>query len=83
MKNPVKRHMHKSCIGSVEPDKKRLKQSDAILQEMSESLLNDAVGPETMCFDGIYDASCNGCLGDIGCISVSVNTFEDNYEGEK
>lgn len=68
-RNPVKRHMHKSCVSAVVPNKRRLKQSAATLREMSESLLNDAVEPETMCFD----EALQGCLDCVGCSSIEID----------
>ena len=72
-RNPVKRHMHKSCVSSVVPCKAKALRSNATLREMSESLSNDAVEPETMCFD----EALQGCLDCVGCSSISIEDEED------
>lgn len=82
-RNPVAKHLNTFNKPSVEVDKKRLKQSDAILRDADQIVSEGLFYSGTMCFDEDGNDGCTGCLGDIGCSSVSVNTFEDNYEGEK
>lgn len=81
MRNPVKHHMHKSVRASVEPCKKTFLKSDATLRDAREIVSEGLFDSETMCFDDDGNGCCTGCLGDIGCSSISVNTFED--EGEE
>ena len=75
-RNPVKRHMHKSCVSSVVPCKAKALRSNATLREMSESLSNDAVEPETMCFD----EALQGCLDCVGCSSIEIDCEESGNE---
>jgi len=84
MRNPVKRHMHKSVRASVEASKRRSLQSEATLQEMSESLLNDAVEPQTITFESgsevhwdYSEDSLQGCMNDVGSSSISIDCEED------
>lgn len=77
--NFVAKNLYKTNKPSVEPDKKRLKQSHATLREMSEVVLECRFDSETVCFD----EACDGSLNDVGCSSVSIDAFEDNYEENK
>lgn len=71
--NFVAKNLYKTNKPSVEPDKKRLKQSDAILREMSEVVLECRFDSETMDIDD----DLQGCLNDIGCSSVSIDCEEE------
>lgn len=72
-RNPVKRHMHKSCVSSVVPDKRRLKQSDASLRDAREVVSESQFDSETMCFDDALQ----GSLNDIACSSIEIDCEED------
>lgn len=76
MRNPVKRHMHKSVQASVEPDKKHLKQSDAILRDADQIVSEGLFYSETMDIDG----DLQGCLNDIGCSSIEIDCEEGGNE---
>jgi hypothetical protein len=88
--NFIAKNLYKTNKSSVEPDKKRLKQSDAILRDAREDALNEFIDRQTITFEGgstIYwdesEDSLQGSLNDIGCSSVSIDAFEDNYEESK
>lgn len=72
MKSPVAKHLNTFNKPFVVPNKRRLKQSNATLREMSESLSNDAVEPETMYFD----EALQGCLDCVGCSSIEIDCEE-------
>jgi hypothetical protein len=77
--NFVAKNLYKTNKPSVEPNKRRLKQSDAILREMSEVVLECRFDSETM----DIEEDLQGSLNDIGCSSVSIDAFEDDYEENK
>lgn len=72
-RNPVKRHMHQSCVSAVVPCKAKALRSNATLRDAREIVSEGLFDSETMCFD---DGS-NGCLGDLGCSSISIDCEED------
>jgi hypothetical protein len=73
IRNPVKRHMHKSVRASVVLSKRRSLQSEATLREMSEVVSESQIDSETMCFDDALQ----GCMTDVGCSSVYIDCEED------
>lgn len=77
--NFVAKNLYKTNKSSVEPDKKRLRQSDAILRDADQIVSEGLFYSETMDIDG----DLQGSLNDIGCSSVSIDAFEDNYEENK
>ena len=85
MRNPVKRHMHKSVRTSVIAHKKTSLKSEATLREMSESLLNEAVEPKTItfvsgsavCWDESEDCL-QGCLNDVGSSSILIDDCDED-----
>lgn len=74
--NFVAKNLYKTNKSSVEPDKKRLKQSDAILRDADQVVSEGLFYSETVSIDD----GLQGCLNDVGCSSVSTDAFEDNYE---
>lgn len=71
--NFVAKNLHKTCKPLVVPQKQRKLKSEATLREMPESLSNNAVEPETMCFD----EALQGCMNCVGCSSISIEGEED------
>ncbi|UZS00812.1 hypothetical protein [Pseudomonas phage vB_PsaM_M1] len=82
--NFVAKNLYKTNKPSVEPDKKRLKQSDATLREISEVVLECRFDSETITFESgsaIYwdesEDSLQGSLNDIGCSSIEIDCEGD------
>ncbi len=83
MRNPVKRHMHKAVRASVVASKRRSMLLDTTLRESTEILFESDLDKETIPFEDSYNDGCNGCLNDIGCSSVMIDSYIDDFEGEK
>lgn len=82
--NFVAKNLYKTNKPSVEPDKKRLKQSDAILRDADQIVSEGLFYSETITFESgsaIYwdesEDSLQGSLNDIGCSSVSIDCGEE------
>lgn len=73
MKSPVARNMNTFNKPSVVASKRRSLQSDASLRNAAQSLSEEILDSETVCFDG----GCNGHLNDLGCSSISIDCEED------
>jgi hypothetical protein len=90
MRNPVKHHMHKSVRASVVLSKRCSLQSEATLRDAAQSLSEEILDSETMCFDGysidyvvldeLSEIICRGsaCLGDIGSSSILIDDCEED-----
>lgn len=83
-RNPVAKHLSTFNKPSVEPDKKRLKQSEATLRDAREDALNGLAEPKTITFEGgstiCWDESedgLQGCLNCVGCSSIEIDCEED------
>lgn len=85
-RNPVKHHMHKSVQASVEPDKKRLKQSDAILRDVDQIVFECQFDSETVDIDGMswgerdildWQEACEHPLSCVGCSNLEIDCEED------
>ena len=85
IRNPVKRHMHKSVRASVVTSKRRSLQSEATLRDAREDALNGLecsqtitfVSGSTICWDESED-SLQGCLNDIGSSSILIDNGEED-----
>lgn len=82
MKNPVAKNLYTFNKPSVVLSNKHKKQSKAALREMSETLLNDAVEPQTVTFENgsviWWDESEDGCesvLNSVGCSSIEIEPY--------
>ena len=85
MRNPVKRHMHKSVRASVEASKRRSLQSEATLQDAREDALNGLECSQTLTFESgsevHWDESedcCESVLNSVNCSSVSIDDCEED-----
>lgn len=84
MRNPVKRHMHKSVRGSVITSKRRSLQSEATLRDAREDALNGLECSQTITFESgsevHWDESedcCESVLNSVNCSSIEVDFEED------
>lgn len=84
MRNPVKRHMHKSVRPSVVAHKKTSLKSEASLRDAAQSLSEEIVENHTFAFTNhgvvYWDESedcLQGCLNDVGSSSISIDCEED------
>jgi hypothetical protein len=73
IRNPVKRHMHKSARASVVLSKQRKLKSEATLREMSEVVSEGQIDSQTMCFDD----DLQGYMTDVGCSSIEIDCEEN------
>ena len=73
MRNPVKRHMHKSVRTSVVLSKRCSLQSEATLRDAAQNLSEEILDSETMCFDDDLQA----CMNCVGCSSIEIDCEED------
>ena len=73
IRNPVARHINTFNKPSVVLSKRRSLKSEATLRDAAQSLSEEILDSETMCFDD----GCNGCLNDLGCGSISIDCEED------
>ena len=84
MRNPVKRHMHKSVRGSVITSKRRSLQSEVTLRDAREDAQNELVEPKTItfvsgsavCWDESEDC-CESVLNSVNCSSIEIDFEED------
>ncbi len=84
--NFVAKNLYKTNKSSVEPDKKRLKQSDATLREMSEVVLECRFDRETVDIDGMswderdaldWQEACEHPLSCVGCSNIEIDCEEE------
>jgi hypothetical protein len=74
MRNPVAKNLYTFNKPSVIASKQRKLKSEATLRDAAQSLSEEVLDSETMCFDG----GCNGHLNDLGCSSISIDCEEED-----
>jgi hypothetical protein len=85
IRNPVKRHMHKSVRASIVLSKQRKLKSEATLRDAAQSLSGGIldsgtitfVSGSTVCWDESEDC-CESVLNSVNCSSVSIDDCEED-----
>ena len=86
IRNPVKRHMHKSVRASVVLSKRCSLQSEATLRDAAQSLSEELLDSESgaivgICWDELSEmdwSACESVLNSVNCSSVSVDDCEED-----
>lgn len=86
MRNPVKRHMHKSVRASVVLSKQGKLKSEAALRDAAQSLSEEVLDSQSGTIVGIYWdelsemdwSACENVLNSVNCGSVSISDCEED-----
>ena len=68
MKNPVAKNLYAFNKPSVVLSKRRSLQSEATLRDAAQSLSEEILDSETMCFD----EDLQGCMNCVGCSNIEI-----------